>query len=195
MKHHCYFSTIALSIIISLSSCTQIDDKPDGACGAGYGNYDFSHVSPFPANTLFLSTGTLPPEGKVGYFYADSLITFLIGKNYNYICSKEHTSINFTATFGGTVPHTIPIKIFGEAYYGFAKRSVTVFEGMPQLGAELPKTPLEIGLEQQFKDKKADIDFYLKVSFKTLGSFSQDSLYFAQHIASLRADGRYSIHN
>jgi hypothetical protein len=136
--------------------------------------------------------GLPPSPGKVGYSYDGGVVTYYIGKNYNDVCSKEHTNVYYDVTFGGT-PHTIPMKIYGDAQYGFANRSVTIFEGMPQAGAILTTNPsLEIGLDQQFKDKPADIDLYINVQFNSLGSFSQDSTYFAEHIVSLKVRGLYS---
>jgi hypothetical protein len=182
-------------VVITISSCNKGDQESvGGACGYGYGQYDISYAPPAAEGSFVPFTGTKLSQGKIGYTYDNGQVIFIVGKNFNNICSEEHTNINYGVSFGSAIPHTIPLKVYGDAYYSAFNREVVLFEGMPQAGAVLTDVNLNIGLAQAFKDKPADIDVYVNVRFASLGSFSQDSAYFVQHIGALTASGKYSKH-
>jgi hypothetical protein len=182
---------LAVLTMALLMGCNKSDSNSSGACNAGKKNVDVSadHLlnEDFP-----LFDGSPPADNKVAYYYQpDSTIQFIFGVNVSDVCSKEHFKIRFVALFGDLAPMS-SFKVFGEAYYGFAQRDVNL-----TLGTGLDKEmtgELEVGLAQQFENKPGNVDIYLTIEFKSLGSKNLDFAVFESHVQKMRIVADYSLH-
>jgi hypothetical protein len=173
-------------------SCSKSDTNgTGGACGNGTKKFLLSAtVDPHKPFKTYGSAVSVP--GEIQILYQDSVVQFITEKNVNDVCSKEHLKIYFSAQ-QQTKTLIFPVsdlKVFGEAYYGFANRRGDLYLSNYN---DVWIGEVEVGLEQQFKDKPGDVNVLVTVEFKSLGSRAQDSAFFTGWFNYLKAESNYSV--
>lgn len=75
-----------------------------------------------------------------------------------------------------------PLKIFGEVYWSLWGDDIVLITDGNLSSHTYTSTLSDVGLKQAFPEEAAEVDFYLNVEFKSLGSLDADKQYFKEHI-------------
>lgn len=113
MRVHTFTAFVACLIL--LVSCEKNGDG-EGACGAGFEEVIGSFFRT-DANNLTTYSGTVV-QNKTYYNYtggSPNKVTFFTGFNAKAICTEEHMNIRFEIIIENNP--TIPMKLFGDAYW------------------------------------------------------------------------------
>lgn len=183
---------LVFAIIFILPFACKVEEDPKGACGNGYNNLNHgAHVTVPELYETYVPP--IVPGEKIQIFYQGSgVVQFITGVNVSNVCSKEHMSIHYRAvTSSDRTDYPASMQVYGEAYYGVSSRRIDMTfdkNNKEWIGG------LDVGLEQQFKDKPGNVDIYTTVEFQSLGSRDKDIAFFNEWFNNLGASSRYSQH-
>lgn len=184
-----YFKVVLISFLFL--ACNKEED-PKGACGNDYGNLNHSAHVTVPELYEDYVPPVVPGESIQIFYQGSGVVQFITGANVADVCSKEHMSIHFRAyTASDRTDYPVSLTVFGEAYYGVSSRRIDMTfdkKNREWIGG------LDVGLDQQFKDKPGNVDIYTTVEFQSLGSRDKDIAFFNEWFNNMGASCRYSKH-
>lgn len=121
--------TAIVACLVLLESCEKNGDGK-GACGAGFDDAIGIYTGIHAQNVTTYSGTVVPDKTYVNYSQGSpNTVTFFTGINAKAICTEEHMKIAFVVGIQNNP--TIPMKIFGDAYWSAFSDEVILFNGVP----------------------------------------------------------------